>query len=212
MKELDFRDLPHPPLFKLVTESGNDGYAHTNVGGDPAVVGALFPSRELASEFSENASEFGLDGMEELRPEMVLDWVSIEQYAVAGADYILVVTDEGTGLFHADDLARHAIDDKDLPLFPLYMFADDRGEAPLISVDDEDGELLVAALFTSPSKANDFREHAAHLGLPEQLGYIEDADGLSRHAQIARRAGARYAVIDPESGTTEAIPIGEFIL
>ncbi|MBA2712348.1 MAG: hypothetical protein H0U55_02190, partial [Rubrobacteraceae bacterium] len=57
----------------------------------------------------------------------------------------------------------------------------------------------------------DFRERAAHLGLPGSLGTIEDREGLKRHALIARQAGATYAVIDPASGLTDAIPIEELI-
>jgi hypothetical protein len=70
---------------------------------------------------------------------------------------------------------------------------------------------MVAALFSSPEKARAFRERAAHLNLPDKLGTIGDAGGLRRHALVARQAGADYAVIDPEAGTTEAIPIEELI-
>ena len=48
------------------------------------------------------------------------------------------------------------------------------------------------------------------LNLPDRLGTIEDTEGLRRHALVARQAGAGYAVINPESGTTEAISIEEF--
>jgi hypothetical protein len=34
---------------------------------------------------------------------------------------------------------------------------------------------------------------------------------LRRHALVARQAGALYAVVDPESGLTEAIPIEDLI-
>jgi hypothetical protein len=34
---------------------------------------------------------------------------------------------------------------------------------------------------------------------------------LRRHALVARQAGAGLAVIDPESGLTEAIPVEELI-
>jgi hypothetical protein len=95
--------------------------------------------------------------------------------------------------------------------FPLYLISDERGEAPLISVEVEEGEVLVAALFSSVKKARDFRERAAHLDLPDSLGSIEDRDGLRRHALIAQQAGAVYAVIDPASGLTEAIPVEELI-
>src|SRR5215204_3756453 len=93
--------------------------------------------------------------------------------------------------------------------FPLYMISGERGEAPLITVEVEEGEVLVAALFSSPEHARDFRERASHLDLPDSLGTIDDRDGLRRHALVAREAGATYAVIDPASGLTEAIPIEE---
>jgi hypothetical protein len=34
---------------------------------------------------------------------------------------------------------------------------------------------------------------------------------LRRHALVAQQAGAGYAVVDPESGLTDAIPIEELI-
>jgi hypothetical protein len=94
----------------------------------------------------------------------------------------------------------------------LYVISDERGEAPLISVETSGEEVLVAALFSSPQKARAFREKASHLDLPDRLGSIEDRGGLSRHALVARQAGAGYAVVDPESGLTEAIPIEELII
>ena len=81
----------------------------------------------------------------------------------------------------------------------------------MISVEVDDGEVLVAALFSSLQNARDFRERAAHLDLPESHGTIEDRDGLRRHALVAREAGATFAVVDPASGLTEAIPIEELI-
>src|SRR5215213_6219492 len=81
--------------------------------------------------------------------------------------------------------------------------------ADFVLVVSEGGEVLVAALFSSPENARDFRERAAHLDLPDSLGTIDDRDGLRRHALVAREAGATYAVIDPASGLTEAIPIEE---
>lgn len=72
-------------------------------------------------------------------------------------------------------------------------------------------ETLVAALFSSPEKAREFRERASHLDLPHRLATIEDRDGLRRHALVARDAGARYAVIDPGPGLAEAVPIGDLI-
>lgn len=210
-RELRLGDLPRPPLFKLVDGSGADVFEETEVGGEPATVMALFASRELAEEFSGAAGEFDLGGLEGAEPRELAGWEAVELYAGGGVDYLLVVSEDGTGLFHAGDLARHAAREKGAVPFPLYLFSDDRGEAPLISVEDEDGELLVAALFSSPEKAQVFRERASHLALPGQLATIDDADGLRRHALVARRAGATYAVIDPESGLTEAIPIEELI-
>jgi hypothetical protein len=92
---------------------------------------------------------------------------------------------------------------------PLYVISDEIGESPLISVERE--EVLVAPLFSSPERARAFREQASHLDLPDRLGSIEDREGLRRHALVARQAGAGYAVVDPESGLTEAIPIEELI-
>jgi hypothetical protein len=211
MKELGLNDLPRPPLFKLADDSGGDVFDQTEVNGEPSTVGALFASLELAEEFSGSAAEFGLEAMADLEAQGLPDWASVEVYAAAGVKYVLVVSEEGTGLFFADDVVQHAVREKESLPFPLYLFSDERGEAPLISVEDEDGVLLVAALFSSPERAHEFRERAVHLELPDHLGTIDDADGLGRHALIARQAGADYAVIDPESGMTEAIPLEELI-
>jgi hypothetical protein len=124
---------------------------------------------------------------------------------------VLVVSERGAGLFHAGDVAQKAEEMAGEIPFPLYMFSDERGEAPLITVEVEEGEVLVAALFTSPEKARDFRERASYLDLPDSLGTIQDRDGLRRHALIAREAGATYAVVDPASGLTEAILIEELL-
>jgi hypothetical protein len=113
----------------------------------------------------------------------------------------------GTGLFHAGDVAQRAAEEAEKVPLPLYLMSDERGEAPLISVETGGEEVMVAALFSSPERARAFREKASHLDLPDNLGTIEDQDGLRRHALIARQAGADYAVVDPESGLTEAIPI-----
>jgi hypothetical protein len=121
---------------------------------------------------------------------------------------VLVVSGAGTGLFHAGDLAHRAAEEEGVPL-PLYVISDEIGESPLISVERE--EVLVAPLFSSPERARAFREQASHLDLPDRLGSIEDREGLRRHALVARQAGAGYAVVDPESGLTEAIPIEELI-
>ena len=98
----------------------------------------------------------------------------------------------------------------EIPL-PLYVISDEAGEAPLITVELDEGEILINALFGSPEGARLFRRNASHLNLPDHLGTIEDADGLRRHALVAQQAGATYAVIDPESGLTDAVPIGELI-
>jgi hypothetical protein len=124
---------------------------------------------------------------------------------------VIFVSERGSALFHAGDIAHLAAERAgEIPL-PLYLISDEKGEAPLISVETEEEEVLVAALFSTPEKARVFRQRAAHLSLPDGLGTIDDADGLRRHALVARQAGADYAVVDPETGTTEAIPIEELI-
>lgn len=209
--ELTLDELPRPPLYRLVDEEGRDVFQETEVGGEPATVGVLFADAELAREFSADASEHGMDDFTGLEPRELKDWGIVEVFAGAGEDYVLVVSGGGTGLFHAGDVARKA-DEKagEIP-FPLYLFSDERGESPLISVGTDEGEMLVAALFSTPEKAQGFRERAAHLSLPDALGVIDDADGLRRHALVARQAGADYAVVDPDTGTTEAIPLEELI-
>lgn len=210
-RELRLEELPPPPLFKLVEEDGGDVFVEREVGGEPSKIGALFAARELAEEFSAEAEEFGMGALSGLEPRSLGDWGAVEVYAASGADYVLVVTDRGSGLFHAGDVARRAAEAAgEIPL-PLYVISDERGEAPLISVETDDEDALVVALFSSPEKARAFRQRATHLDLPESLGTIEDRDGLRRHALVARRAGAAYAVIDPESGLTEAIPVEELI-
>ncbi len=203
--------MPSPPLFKLVGDNGEDAFQEAEVGGERASVGALFSDRRLAEGFAAEAEGFGMGAMSGRAPQELSDWRAVEEYALSGQDYVLVVSGRGTGLFYAEDLARHAVEGtKEVPL-PLYLFSDERGESPLISVQTDEGEVSVAALFSSPEKARAFRERAAHLDLPEGLGAIEDRDGLRRHALVARRAGADYAVVDPESGLTEAIPLEELI-
>jgi len=208
-RRLGFEDLPPPPLFKLAEEDGGDVFEETEVGGEPSKVGALFSSRELAEEFSTEAGEFGLGSLAGLEPRELRGWGAVEVYAASGEDYVLVVSEQGTGLFHAGDVAQRAAEEE-IP-FPLYLMSDERGESPLISVEADGEEVLVAALFSSPQRAHAFREKAPHLNLPESLGTIEDRDGLRRHALVARQAGADYAVIDPESGLTQAIPVEELI-
>ena len=210
-RELSLDELPRPSLYRLVDEEGRDVFQETGVGGEPATVGVLFSEEELAREFSAGASEHGMDALAGLVPKGLGDWGAVEVFAAAGEDYVLVVSGSGTGLFHASDVEITAAERaRDIPL-PLYLISDEGGEAPLISVEAEMGEVLVTALFSTPEKARAFRERAAHLDLPESLGKIDDEDGLRRHALVARQAGADYAVIDPESGLTEAIPVEELI-
>jgi hypothetical protein len=209
MGELTLDDLPRPPLFKLVDAEGRDVFQETEVGGERARVGALFSDRELAGEFSAGAAAHGMENLSGLDPRELSDWRAMEALALSGADFVLVVSERGAGLFHAGDVAKKAEEMAGEIPFPLYMFSDERGEAPLVSVEVDEGEVLVAPLFSAPEKARDFREGATHLDLPGSLGTIEDTDGLRRHALLAREAGATYAVVDPTSGLTEAIPIEE---
>ena len=209
--ELTLDDLPRPPLFKLVDTEGEDVFQETEVGGESALVGALFSDRELAGEFSAGAAAQSMESLSGLDPKQLPDWTSVEDFALSGAGYLLVVSERGAGLFYSEDVAHKAHEMVGEIPFPLYMISDDGGEAPLISVEVDDGEVLVAALFSSREKAREFRERAAHLDLPDSHGAIEDRDGLRRHALVARDAGADYVVIDPASGLTEAIPIEELI-
>jgi hypothetical protein len=209
-RSLSLDELPRPPLFKLVGEDGDDRFAQTTVGGEPSRVGVLFSGRELAEEFSGGAEELGMEALAGLEAAELSGWGAVEAYAASGQDYVLVVSERGTGLFHAADVAQRAVEAAEV-LLPLYVISDERGEAPLISVDTGGEEVLVAALFSTPEKARVFREKASHLDLPDRLGNVEDRDGLRRHALVARQAGAEYAVVDPESGLTEAIPIEELI-
>ena len=209
--ELTLDDLPRPPLFKLVDPGGEDVFQETEVGGESALVGVLFSDRELAGEFSAGAAAHGMERLSNLDPRRLSDWVSVEDFALSGADFLLVVSERGAGLFHSADVAQKAQESAGEIPYPLYMISDERGEAPLISVEVDSGEVLVAALFSSREKAREFREMATHLDLPDSHGTIEDRDGLRRHALVAREAGAHYAVIDPASGLTEAIPIEELI-
>ena len=210
-RELNLDDLPRPPLFKLVDPVGRDVFQQTEVGGERARVAALFSDRELAGEFSAGAAEQGMEDLAGLDPRELGDWGAVEVFALSGADFVLVVSEEGAGLFYAEDVAARAAEVAGEIPFPLYLISDEGGEAPLISVEVEGGEVLVATLFSSSERARAFRERAAHLDLPGSLAAIEDHDGLRRHALIAREAGATYAVVDPESGLTEAIPVEELI-
>ena len=206
-RELRLEEIPPPPLFKLARWDGEDVFEETEVGGERSRVGALFTTWDLAEEFSAGAEGFGMEALSGLEPRRLGDWGAVEVYAASGAEYLLVVSETGTGLFHAGDVGRRAAEAVGEMPFPLYVISDERGEAPLISVQTDDEEALVAALFSSPEKASTFREKAPHLDLPESLGTIEDRDSLRRHALVARQAGAAYIVIDPASGLTEAIPV-----
>lgn len=210
-REITLGELPRPPLYRLIVDEGREAYVEAEVGGEPATVVVLFGDEGLAREFSAGAAEHGMEALSGLEPRELTDWGAVGAFAAAGEDYVLVIASEGTALFHAGDVARESEERaKEMP-FPLYLFSDARGEAPLIAVETERGEVSVAALFSTPEKARDFRERAGHLDLPESLGTIEDMDGLRRHALVAHEAGADYAVVDPESGHTEAIPIEELI-
>ncbi len=210
-RELSLDELPRPPLYRLVDHKGRDVFQETEIGGEPATVGVLFAGPELAREFAAGASEHGMEALSGLEPRELGDWGAVEVFASAGEDYVLVVSRGGTGLFHAGDVALRAAERAgEIPL-PLYLISDERGEAPLISVETDEGEVRVAALFSTPEKARAFKERAAHLDLPDSLGTIDDADGLRRHALVAQQAGVDYAVIDPEYGITEAIPVEELI-
>jgi hypothetical protein len=210
-RELALDELPRPPLYRLVNEEGRDVFQETKVGGELATVGVLFAGAELAREFAADAWEHGMNNLSGLEPRKLEDWGMVEVFAAAGEDYVLVISGEAAGLFHAEDVARRAAERTGEIPFPLYVISDERGEAPLISVETGEGEVLVATLFSTPEKVRAFKENASHLNLPGGLGTIEDADGLRRHALVARQAGAVYAVVDPESGVTEAIPVEELI-
>ena len=210
-RELTLDDLPRPPLFKLVDAEAGDALQETEVGGEVALVAALFSDRELAGEFSAGAASHGMESLAGAEPRELYSWGDVEAFALSGMDFVLLVGGEGVGLFHAGDVAQRAAERAGEAPFPLYVISDERGEAPLISVEVGEGEILVAALFGTSEGARAFRQSAAHLGLPEGLATIEDPDGLRRHALVARAAGAEYAVVDPESGLTEAVPLEEFI-
>ncbi|MGI9050341.1 MAG: hypothetical protein ACR2GU_13380 [Rubrobacteraceae bacterium] len=210
-RELSLDELPRPPLFALVDADDGWTFEETAIGDEVSKAGALFTTLEIAEEFSSAAEEHGMSAFAGLPPREISSWESVEAYATSGEDYVLVISAEGVGLFYAGDVARYASERAlELP-FPLYVMADERGDVPLISVETGAEEELIVALFSSPDKAHAFRERAAHLGLPETLGTIEDDDGLRRHALIAREAGAVYAVLDPESGPAEAMLLEDLI-
>lgn len=209
--ELSLEDLPNFPLFHLVDAEEREVHQNTEVAGERARVAAVFADRNLAEEFSAGAEAFGMADFAGCEPAELAGWGDLEAFAASGPDYVLVVSTSGTGLFHAGDVARHAADRAGELTFPLYVISDERGEAPLILVPSIGEEVLVAALFTTPEKARAFRESAGHLDLPDGLGEIPTEEGLRRHARVAQKAGAEYAVVDPDSGLSDAIPIEEII-
>ena len=211
-RELDLGDIPVPPLFKLVDGSGEEVLQDAVVEDAPATVGALFASPDLAQDFSRGAEEYGMEAFAECEPRELADEAAVEAYVGVGdgtgPQFVLVVAETGTGLFHTSDVVAYMRGG--IP-FPLYLFVDEEGGSPLISVETGENELQVAPLFTTAELAHGFKSEATHLGLPELLGAIEDADGLRRHALVARDAGASYLVLDPQRGESEAIPVEEFI-
>jgi len=212
-RELTLEELPAPPLWRLVGDGGEEVRAEAEVGGEPAMVAALFGDEEVAREFSAGASGYGMEALKGLTPKAIPDWGDVEAFAEeAGEGYVLVVSRAGTGLFFAGDVARVASERAGEWAFPLFVISDETGEAPLVTVEaDGEEEVAVAPLFGSPEAARTFRDGAPHLGLPGSLGRIEDPDGLRRHALVAREAGAQYAVLDPGPGPAEAIPLEDLI-
>lgn len=211
--ELTLDGLPRPPVFRLVDAEGYDVHAGVVVGGEPATVAALFEDEDLAREFSAGAGEYGMEALAGRGTRELADWGAMEVFAAAGEGYVLVVARDGTGLFHADDVARRAAEEGVAVPLPLYVITGEGGEAPLITVETGGEEaVVVTALFGTPEGARAFREAAPHLGLPEGLGRIDDRDGLRRHALVAKGAGAGYAVVDPGPGmASEAIPLEDWI-
>src|SRR5215217_8906798 len=105
---LTLEDLPSPPLFKLIDPEGRDVFQETEVGGEGARVCALFSDRELAGEFSAGVAAHGMEKLSGLDPRELSDWGSVEDFALSEADYLLVVSEGGAGLFHAKDVAQKA--------------------------------------------------------------------------------------------------------
>src|SRR3712207_1937862 len=162
-RELTLEDLPIPPLFKLVDPEGRDVFQETEVGGEGAKICALFSDRELAGEFSAGAAAHGMEDLSGLDPGKLSDWGSVEVFALSGADFVLVVSEKGAGLFHAGDVAQKAEEMAGEIPFPLYIISDERGEAPLITVEVEEGEVMVATLFSSREHARDLDRKSTRL-------------------------------------------------
>src|SRR5688572_8373490 len=160
--ELTLDDIPSPPLFKLVDPEGREVFQETEVGGEGAKVCALFSDRELAGEFSAGAAAHGMADLSGLDPRELSDWGSVEAFGLCGADVGGVVCERGAGLCHDGDVAQKEEEMAGEIPFPLYMIANERGEAPLITVEVEEGEVMVASLFSSPENARDFRDRASH--------------------------------------------------
>ena len=209
MTEFSLQDLPNFPLFRLLDAEGREVRQPTEVAGESATVTAVFADRNLAEEFSAGAEAFGMGDFGGCEPAGIVGWADLESFATGGADYVLAVATGGTGLFHAGDVAHYAAERAGGWTFPLYVISDERGESPQILVENSGEDVLVAALFTSPEKARAFRQKAAHLDLPDGLGEIPTEEGLRRHARVAQKAGAEYAVVDPGGGLSDAIPLEE---
>ena len=97
--ELSLEELTTPPLYRLVDEEGRDVYAETGIGGEPATVGVIFASEELAREFSARAPNYDMDVFAGLAPRSLGDWCAVEVFASAGEYYVLVISVMGSGLF-----------------------------------------------------------------------------------------------------------------
>src|SRR5688500_18611603 len=118
--ELTLDDLPSPPLFKLVDPEGREVFQETEVGGEGAKVCALCSDREMAGEDSAGAAARGMAELSGLDPRERSDWGSVEAFALSGADFVLVVSERGAGLFLAGDVAQKAEEMAGAIPFPLY--------------------------------------------------------------------------------------------
>ena len=79
-----------------------------------------------------------------LEPRELGNWRAVEVFASAGEDYVLVVSERGTGLFHAEDVAQRAAEEAGEIPFPLYLVSNESGEAPLITVETTGEEVLAS--------------------------------------------------------------------